>query len=101
MKRHWQVELIQARRRVKVLEYLLKRSDRARPVIGGGATVIGKVRWLLDNYGMQSLEDLASRLKPCGIGKQSVIYALVELEKNVEARKTKSAGEFPKWQAIK
>lgn len=101
MTRHLQVELNQARRRVRVLEYLLVRSKRDKPVIGGGTTVIGKVRWLLDNYGMQSLEDLASRLKPCGIGKQSIVYALNELGANAEARKIKSAGEFPKWQAIK
>lgn len=101
MTRHLQVELNQARRRVKVLEYLLERSKRSKPVIGGGVSVIGKVRWILENYGLQTLEEIAARLKPCGIGKESVANALHDLSRNAEARKLKTAGEFHKWQAIR
>jgi hypothetical protein len=101
VKRHWQVELAQAKRRVKVLEYLLARSMRIKPVIGGGVSVIGKVRWILENYWLQTLEEIAARLKPCGIGKESVAYALYDLSRNAEAQKLKKAGEFPKWQAIR
>lgn len=101
MTRHWQVELAQARRRVRVLEYLLERSRRPKPeIIGGGKTVEGKINWLLENFGMQDTNEIAERLKPHGIGRDTVQAALKVLAVNCVAFKNESGRYAGKWSLI-
>jgi hypothetical protein len=85
MKRHWEVELHQARRRVRVLEYLLRRADRPKPepII---RTIMDRVAAIIKEHDMQSFRQIAERAADFGIAPNSVTAALKGLRESGRAR---------------
>jgi len=85
VKRHWEVELHQARRRVRVLEYLLRRSQRPKPE-QPIRTNMDRVAAILKEQDMQSFRQIAERAADFGIAPKSVNYALDGLRDAGRAR---------------
>lgn len=85
MKRHWEVELHQARRRVRVLEYLLRRAERPKPepII---RTIMDRVAAIIKEHDMQSFRQIAYRAAGFGIAPNSVTSALKGLRESGRAR---------------
>lgn len=75
----------QARRRVRVLEYLLRRAERPKPepII---RTIMDRVATIIKQHDMQSFRQIAERAADFGIAPSSVTAALKGLRESGRAR---------------
>lgn len=98
MTRHWQVELHQARRRVRVLEYLLERAKRPHPErVEARVTIMDQVEDLIKQNDMQTFRQIVERAAGLGIAENSVTHALKSLAESGRASVDRRGG---KWSLI-
>lgn len=101
MIRHWEVELTQARQRVRVLEYLLERAKRPKPErVKARWTIINQVEDLIRNNDMQTFKQLTELAKDYGIAKNSVCHALKSLAEAGRAVVKRTGKGFGRWSAV-
>lgn len=101
MIRHCEVELNQARRLVRVREYLLERAKRPQPEqIKTRVTIIDQVEDLITNNDMETLQQISERAAELGIEKKSVGHALKSLAEAGRAVVKRTGKGFGRWSAV-